>query len=230
MQDGYTQVAVLQKSDNGDRTTGVFTHVITPRYLHVCVVRISGACGGLNYRQSISSTKPRHQAFFPLTLDKTKVRTLGCPNDAVIMAPAYNPEIMGVFGFWTGILTLKLLSMSLLTARTRFRKKVVANHEDAMMLGKVRVAYDDVDVERVRRSHLNDLENILPWVAITYIYLGTAPANWFAALLIRGFVLSRIGHTLSYAIFPKQPFRAITFFIGFSLTAFEAAATIYYYL
>ena len=98
------------------------------------------------------------------------------------------------------------------------------------MLPKARVTYDDEDVERVRRSHLNDLENILPWVAITYIYLGTGPSNFLAAMLIRGFVLSRIGHTLSYAIFPKQPFRAISFFVGFGLTAFEALATMFHYL
>ncbi|CAB0034047.1 unnamed protein product [Trichogramma brassicae] len=146
------------------------------------------------------------------------------------MAIPYNEEIMKIFGFWTGVLTLKLLAMSVLTARTRFRKKVFANHEDALMLKKARVAYDDEDVERVRRSHLNDLENILPWVAITYIYLGTGPSNFLAGLLIRAFVLSRIGHTLSYAVFPKQPFRAISFFVGFGLTAFEAGATIMHYM
>lgn len=108
--------------------------------------------------------------------------------------------------------------------------QVFANHEDCMLLEKARVTYDDVDVERVRRSHLNDLENILPWVAITYIYLGTAPSNWMAGLLIRTFVLSRIGHTLSYAVFPKQPFRAIAFFAGFAITAFEAAATVSHYM
>lgn len=104
-----------------------------------------------------------------------------------------------------------------------------ANHEDALALKKARVAYDDEDVERVRRSHLNDLENILPWVAITYVYLGTGPSNWLASILIRAFVLSRVGHTLSYAILPKQPFRAIAFFVGFGLTAYEAVSAIIHY-
>ncbi|XP_011503141.1 PREDICTED: microsomal glutathione S-transferase 1-like [Ceratosolen solmsi marchali] len=146
------------------------------------------------------------------------------------MAEPYNAEIMRVFGFWTGILTLKLLSMSLLTARTRFRKKVFANHDDTLILQKARVAYDDEDVERVRRSHLNDLENVLPWIVVTYVYLGTGPSNLIAGSIIRTFVLARVGHTLSYAVFPKQPYRAITFFIGFSLTAYEALTTIIYYL
>lgn len=108
--------------------------------------------------------------------------------------------------------------------------QVFANHEDAKMLPKARVTYDDEDVERVRRSHLNDLENILPWVAITWIFLGTNPSTFLAGLLIRGFVLSRVVHTLSYAIFPKQPFRAISFFVGLGITAFEAVSTIIHYL
>ncbi|NP_001165930.1 microsomal gluathione S-transferase 1 [Nasonia vitripennis] len=141
-----------------------------------------------------------------------------------------NEEIVRIFGFWTGVLTLKLLAMSILTARMRFKKKVFANHEDAKMLPKARVAYDDEDVERVRRSHLNDLENILPWVAITYVYLGTNPSTFLAGLLIRGFVLARVGHTLSYAVYPKQPFRGISFGIGLAITVFEAVSTIIHYL
>ncbi len=147
-----------------------------------------------------------------------------------MVVQSYNEEIMRVFGFWTGVLTLKLLAMSFLTAKMRFKKKVFANHEDARMLPKARVAYDDEDVERVRRSHLNDPENVLPWVAITLVYLGTNPSTFLAGLLIRGFVLSRVMHTLTYAVYPKQPFRGISFGIGVVITAFEAVSTIIHYL
>ncbi|XP_014213630.1 microsomal glutathione S-transferase 1 [Copidosoma floridanum] len=143
-------------------------------------------------------------------------------------AEPYNSEIMKVYTFWVGVLTLKLLAMSLLTARMRFRKKVFANHEDTKFAVKGRVTYDDEDVERIRRSHLNDLENILPWVAITYVFLGIGPPNWLAKVLINTFVLSRIGHTLSYAIYSKQPYRAIFFFTGFAITALQALAAIFY--
>lgn len=81
----------------------------------------------------------------------------------------------------------------------------------------------------MRRAHLNDLENILPWFIITYLWLGTGPAPWLAKILIRTFVLARIGHTLSYAVFPQQPMRAITFFIGFGIVGFEAIKTLLYY-
>lgn len=96
------------------------------------------------------------------------------------------------------------------------------------MLKKARVAFDDEDVERVRRSHLNDLENILPWTLITWLYLGTNPSYLIAANLIRAFVVARVIHTLFYAIYPKQPFRAVSFFLGAGITAFQAVAAIYY--
>ena len=99
-----------------------------------------------------------------------------------------------------------------------------------MMLPKARVAYDDNDVERVRRSHLNDLENIVPWIAITYIWINTNPNVLVASILIRAFVIARIVHTLFYAVYPKQPFRALSFFAGLGITAYEAVMTILYYM
>lgn len=50
------------------------------------------------------------------------------------MAEPYNAEIMRVFGFWTGVLTLKLLAMSLLTARMRFKKKVLPIYEISVQI------------------------------------------------------------------------------------------------
>ncbi|XP_032664041.1 microsomal glutathione S-transferase 1-like isoform X1 [Odontomachus brunneus] len=145
-----------------------------------------------------------------------------------------NPEILKVFGFWGSILVLKLLAMPPLTVRQRYRKQVFANAVDVASfkssLPKAKVAFDDPDVERVRRSHLNDLENVVPWFIMTYIWLSTGPSILLAKVLIRTFVLSRIIHTLSYAVMPQQPTRAIAFFVGYAITGFEAIASLLYYL
>ncbi|XP_011864701.1 PREDICTED: microsomal glutathione S-transferase 1-like [Vollenhovia emeryi] len=141
-----------------------------------------------------------------------------------------DPEVLKVFGFWGSILVVKLMAMAPLTARQRFRKHVFANQEDASLGGKEgKVVYNDPDVERVRRSHLNDLENVLPWFIMTYLWLGTGPSPWLAKTLIRTFVISRISHTMSYAVFPQQPLRAISFFVGLGVTGFEAFKTLMYY-
>ncbi|XP_011158662.1 microsomal glutathione S-transferase 1 [Solenopsis invicta] len=140
-----------------------------------------------------------------------------------------NPEVLKVFGFWGSILVLKVMAMAPLTARQRFRKRVFANQEDVSFNPKAKVTFDDPDVERVRRAHLNDLENVVPWFIVTYLWLGTGPAPWLAKTLIRTFVFSRVFHTISYAILPQQPTRVISFFVGFAITGFEALKTLMYY-
>lgn len=92
-----------------------------------------------------------------------------------------------------------------------------------------KIAAVDEDVERVRRAHRNDLENILPWFFMTLIWLTTGPSYWTAMILIRGFVLSRIVHTFVYAIWAKQPHRAIAFFVGYGITIYQAISTLIYY-
>ncbi|EFN63861.1 Microsomal glutathione S-transferase 1 [Camponotus floridanus] len=140
-----------------------------------------------------------------------------------------SPELFQVFGFWSSVLVLKLLAMLPLTVRQRFRKNVFMNEEDTKLGSKGKVAFNDPDVERVRRAHQNDLENILPWFIITYLWLGTGPSLWLAKILIQTFVLARIGHTISYVILPQQPTRAIAFFIGFSITGYQTLSTLLYY-
>ncbi|XP_051156094.1 microsomal glutathione S-transferase 1-like [Leptopilina boulardi] len=139
-------------------------------------------------------------------------------------------ELMKVFGFWGAIVVLKLMAMVPLTARQRFRKKVFANPEDTGFAPKAKVTHDDQDVERIRRCHLNDLENVLPWFIITFLYLTTGPSIWLATNLIRGFVLSRIAHTLTYAICPMQPGRAISFFVGYIIMGYQAVNCLMHYM
>ncbi|XP_046827302.1 microsomal glutathione S-transferase 1-like [Vespa velutina] len=142
---------------------------------------------------------------------------------------AINTEIMKVFGFWSSVLVLKMLAMVILTTRYRFTKKIFANSEDGFSK-KCKVVYDDPDIERVRRNHLNDLENVLPWFIITYIWLTTGPSIWLAGILIKTFVISRIIHTLVYAVFPQQPARFLSFFFGYCIMGYEAFASLLYYL
>ncbi|XP_070151218.1 microsomal glutathione S-transferase 1 [Polyergus mexicanus] len=138
-------------------------------------------------------------------------------------------ELLQVFGFWGSILVLKMLAMLPLTGRQRFRKKIFLNEEDTTFLHGGKVSYNDPDVERVRRAHLNDLENILPWFVITYLWLGTGPSPWLAKMLIQTFVLARIFYTISYVIMKQQPTRVIIFFVGFGITFYQAFSTLLYY-
>ncbi len=73
-----------------------------------------------------------------------------------------------------------------------------ANSEDAGRDKSKKVAYDNADVERVRRAHRNDLENILVFFVISALYLLTGPAVGTAKNLFRAFVAARYSHTFVY--------------------------------
>ncbi|XP_046653714.1 microsomal glutathione S-transferase 1-like [Daphnia pulicaria] len=124
-----------------------------------------------------------------------------------------NP-VFASFSFYAALLGAKTLLMALLTARQRLSKMAFANPEDAKMNKGGKIKTDD-DVERVRRAHLNDLENILPFLTIAFVYVGTGPSLGCAKFLFRLFTAARFMHTLVYAVFViPQPARALAFFGG----------------
>ncbi|EDS27303.1 microsomal glutathione S-transferase 1 [Culex quinquefasciatus] len=111
--------------------------------------------------------------------------------------------------FWCAVLVIKMLVMSVLTGMKRHAKKAFANPEDAKT-SKGKVVTNDPDVERVRRAHLNDLENIPLFFAIGFLYILTGPSVSLAVNLFRLIGISRIVHTLVYAVVViPQPARGL---------------------
>jgi len=100
-----------------------------------------------------------------------------------------------------------------------------ANPEDVKgRVAKVRV---DDDVERVRRAHLNDLENIPIFLIVAGFYVLTNPDPYVALNVFRTFTAGRFLHTLVYAVYVvPQPARALSFFAGFGATLFVVAQNI----
>lgn len=85
----------------------------------------------------------------------------------------------------------------------------------------------DADVERVRRAHLNDMENIYLFFPAALAYVLTNPDALIAIWLFRVYTASRIIHTLIYAVFPvPPPWRTIIYVIGVSITSFMTVWTI----
>jgi len=125
---------------------------------------------------------------------------------------ADNP-VFASFCFYAAVIAVKMLLMSFLTAYHRLTKNVFANPEDAKMTNvKVRT---HESVERVRRAHLNDLENVLPFLIIGLLYVGSNPSASCALLYFRVFTACRMLHTVVYAIVVMpQPARALSYFGG----------------
>ncbi|XP_045542571.1 microsomal glutathione S-transferase 1-like [Papilio machaon] len=123
-----------------------------------------------------------------------------------------NPVVQSYI-VYSAILALKLISVSTMTAIARMTRGVFANPEDAKPL-KGKVKYDDPVVERFRRAHLNDLENIPAFWVLGALYLTTGPVAAWAMLLFRVYAVSRIVHTIVYALIPlPQPARSIAFLV-----------------
>ncbi|KAL0269276.1 UNVERIFIED_CONTAM: hypothetical protein PYX00_007072 [Menopon gallinae] len=138
-----------------------------------------------------------------------------------------NP-VFKAYCFYSAILVVKMLLMSLLTGRQRFRKLVFSNPEDTKRMKNAKIKFDDPDVERVRRAHLNDIENIPLFFVSAWLYLMTNPPAVLAINLYRVYTLARIVHTIVYAVFVvPQPARAIAWGTGYAITAFMLLNTIF---
>lgn len=69
-------------------------------------------------------------------------------------------------------------------------------------------------VDRSRRMHRNDLENIPGFLAAGLIFAATNPPYGLAVALYGAFVLARLAHTLAYALAANHETRATFYTIG----------------
>ena len=63
------------------------------------------------------------------------------------------------------------------------------------------------------RAHLNDLENIVPFLLLGFLYISTQPAYSTALILFRVFAGARIIHSIAY-LRKVQPARLFAFAVG----------------
>lgn len=69
-------------------------------------------------------------------------------------------------------------------------------------------------VDRSRRMHRNDLENIPAFLACGLIFVAAGPSYLLANILMYGFVVARLAHTLAYATKQSHEVRATFYTIG----------------
>ncbi|MBE9556217.1 MAG: MAPEG family protein [Proteobacteria bacterium] len=69
-------------------------------------------------------------------------------------------------------------------------------------------------VDRSRRMHRNDLENIPAFLACGLIFVAAGPSLMVANILMYGFVAARLAHTIAYATKQTHEVRATLYTIG----------------
>ena len=77
-------------------------------------------------------------------------------------------------------------------------------------------------VDRSRRMHRNDLENIPAFLACGILFVATGPSYLMANVLMYGFVIARLAHSVTYATRQSHEVRATFYTIGSVAVIFMA--------
>ncbi len=141
------------------------------------------------------------------------------------MNPLLSDPVLRLYGVMCVLLVFKMLAVGTYTSTIRLRRKVFATPEDYTNFGGAAPAGIDPDVERTRRAHQNDLENVLPFMVVGLIYALTNPSLAAARLCFVGFFLARTLHSIFY-IRALQPHRTIAFAVAEGLMIFMMVSTL----
>ncbi|XP_018419021.1 PREDICTED: prostaglandin E synthase [Nanorana parkeri] len=131
------------------------------------------------------------------------------------------------FVFYSTLLILKMYTLAIITGQIRLRKKAFANPEDAMRHGGLEFYREDPDVERYRRAHRNDMENIYPFLFLGAVYSLLDPNLSIARIHFLIFFVGRLVHTVAYVFSLKAPTRSLAYSIA-QLPCFSMALQILY--
>ncbi|MGB8692663.1 MAG: MAPEG family protein [Steroidobacteraceae bacterium] len=84
----------------------------------------------------------------------------------------------------------------------------------------------DERVERMRRIHLNDLENLPFFLVAGFLYVLTEPSLLLARVLLYGYVASRLLHFAAYASARTHDTRATLWTVGSVILIFMTSRTL----
>jgi glutathione S-transferase len=135
-----------------------------------------------------------------------------------------NP-VVRLYGIVSLLLVLKMVLVGVYTTVLRLRRRVFATPEDYARQNLPPVGVADEDIERVRRAHRNDLENILPFFLVGFLYSLTGPSLFAARCYFFGYLLARCLHSVFY-IRAMQPHRTISFSVAAVLNVFMLLTTL----
>ncbi|KAM7366760.1 hypothetical protein PAMP_014710 [Pampus punctatissimus] len=137
------------------------------------------------------------------------------------MAGLMQDEVFMAFTTYAVIVILKMMLMSPITAYYRLTRGSFLNEEDVAGKSaeeKKKLLRTNPDVERVRRCHQNDLENIIPFVVVGLLYALTGPELSTALLHFRLFAGCRIFHTIIYLGALSHSLRGLCWILGVLVT------------
>jgi glutathione S-transferase len=124
------------------------------------------------------------------------------------------PSAFGAYAVACLALVGLLYFLAYRTGGVRTRAKAVVNPEDVRVYaGASVVEIEHPEVQRVKRAHLNLLENSVPFFIVGFLFAVTEPNLLVAAVLYGLFVASRVLYAIVY-LSGSQPARSAAWFFG----------------
>jgi len=142
-------------------------------------------------------------------------------------------EVFSGFAFYGTLCLIKTGAMSLITSWNRWKYGSFNNPQDAQIEAKSedpgeykKLMVPKEEVEKVRRAHLNDLENVVPFVLLGLLYVATDPDKATAMWHFQTFFCVRLSHTVACLTGMRQSVRAVNFLVGICCFASMAIRTL----
>jgi glutathione S-transferase len=145
---------------------------------------------------------------------------LSCEKNPLVEVYSFDNPVFRTYAIAASLAMLKMLGQALSVVAAMMRKKGgFLNPEDTRRTfsnpdASPAQIEPDADVERQRRMHRNDGENIPLFLASGFLLVAAQPSSLLAAVLLYGFVAVRIAHTIAYATRQDHEIRATFFSVG----------------
>jgi glutathione S-transferase len=130
------------------------------------------------------------------------------------------------------LMILKAVSMSWLTVVRMMQVKGGFRSPEDIRKTALNPAPDpkqlesDERVDRIRRIHLNDLENLPFFLVAGFLYVLTQPSLLVARVLLYGYVVSRLLHFAAYVTARTHDTRAALWTVGSLIVIFMTCRTL----
>lgn len=131
------------------------------------------------------------------------------------------------------LMILKAVSMSWLTVVRMMQVKGGFRSPEDLRKTPLNPAPDpkqlerDERVDRIRRIHMNDLENLPFFLAAGFLYVLTEPSLLMARVLLFGYVLSRFAHFAAYLTARTHDTRATFWTVGSLIIIYMTCRTLF---
>lgn len=118
------------------------------------------------------------------------------------------------------IMVIKIMGQGWMTVYRMLKSNSGLASPEDLQIGLINKSPDPTQldlndyVDRSRRMHRNDLENIPAFLAIGLLFVITGPSYMFANIMMFGFVGARLVHALAYATAQSHEVRATLYTIA----------------